>query len=61
MNYSRGFLTTFEVIDYYENLIKVTDSFFQKKKKDTLSPRILRDSSMDPYGSRTLWAQDSAS
>lgn len=33
MNYSRGFLTTFEVIDYYENLIKVTDSFFQKKKK----------------------------
>lgn len=56
MNYSRGFLTTFEVIDYCENLIKVMDSFFQKNT-DTLSPRISRD----PYGSRTLWAQDSDS
>lgn len=60
MNYSRGFLTTFEVIDYCENLIKVMDSFFQKNT-DTLSPRISRDSSTDPYGSRTLWAQDSDS
>lgn len=44
----QGFVTIFEVMDHFENLIKVMDSLFPQKRTDTHLPRISRDSSMEP-------------